>query len=212
MQLICPLCLTPEPAKVSGADDRHYYLCSHCSLIFVDPGHHLSLDEERAYYGTHHNSIEQEGYVNFLNRVVKPTLAYLDNTMRGLDYGCGPGPTLSELVKRQGIDCEDYDPIFLDAPLRSPYDFIFATECFEHFYNPRQDIHRIHSLLKPGGVLGIMTDRWVSLDHFATWHYTTDPTHTSFYHARTFEFLCDHLGFETLWSDETRVIILRRHE
>ena len=211
MPITCPLCLTTDQTTaVNGQDNRRYYLCHTCALIFADPAHHLPLAAEEAHYRTHENSIENVGYVRFLSRLLHPVLPYLKQTMRGLDYGCGPGPTLSQLVRQQGIACADYDPIFFDQPLEPPYDFILSTECFEHFYHPHQDITRICGLLASGGVLGIMTETWTSLANFATWSYTRDPTHTTFYHATTFGFICQQFGFEMLWQDGRRVFILRR--
>jgi len=207
----CPLCLTSASiTDVRGADKRRYYLCSTCWLIFADPSHHLSPAEEKARYETHNNSIEDEGYVQFLNRVIQPMLPYLHSDMRGLDYGSGPGPTLSKLVRRQGIACEDYDPFFADRPIQPPYDFIFSTECFEHFKNPQAEIQRICDLLKPGGLLGIMTERWTTPEAFADWWYTRDPTHVSFYHANTFDFLCRRFGLRILWQDGSRAVIFQR--
>jgi hypothetical protein len=211
--MTCPLCLVSDQiTDVSGADGRRYYLCHSCSLIFVDPCHHLSPEDEKARYVLHENSIEDAGYVRFLNQVLHPMLPYLDRTMRGLDYGSGPGPTLSQLVRLEGIACEDYDPLFADRPLQPPYDFIFATECFEHFYSPNRDIRRLCTLLRPGGLLGVMTERWATLEQFATWRYTRDATHTSFYHENTFRFLCDRFCLDLLWQDESRVVILRRQQ
>jgi SAM-dependent methyltransferase len=208
----CPLCsVVGQTTDVRGADRRRFYLCSNCSLIFADPEHRLSPAEEKAFYLTHENSIENPGYVEFLNRVVQPMLLHLDSGMRGLDYGCGPGPTLSLLLQRRGIACDDYDPLFADRPLQPPYDFAFSTECFEHFHKPEIEIRRISSLLKPGGLLGIMTERWTTLEVFASWYYTRDPTHVCFYHERTLDFLCRRFGFTPVWMDGSRVAILRRN-
>ena len=77
------------------------------------------------------------------------------------------------LVRRRRIACDDYDPLFADHPFRPPYDFIFATECLEHFHNPESEIRRISSLLKPGGLLGTMTERWTTLEQFPNWYYTS---------------------------------------
>ncbi len=195
-----------------GADKRRYYRCDHCSLIFTDPAHRLSGSQEKAFYLNHENHIENPGYVDFLNRVVQPMLLRLDHGMRGLDYGCGPGPTLSVLVQRQGLACENYDPIFADCHLKPPYDFVFATESFEHFHRPEVEIHRISSLLKPGGLLGIMTERWTTPEKFASWYYTRDPTHVCFYHMRTLHFVCQRYGFAPIWTDASRVAVLRRVE
>jgi SAM-dependent methyltransferase len=201
-----------QTTDVRGADRRRYYLCGNCSLIFADPQHRLSPAEEKAFYSTHENSIENPGYVAFLNRVIQPMLLYLDRGMSGLDYGCGPGPTLSLLLKRHGIACDDYDPLFADRVLQPPYDFVFSTECFEHFHNPEVEIRRIASLLRPGGLLGIMTERWTTLEQFANWYYTRDPTHVCFYQTSTLDFVCRRYGFTPVWLDESRVAILRREE
>lgn len=211
MPVRCPLCrATGDPTDVRGADGRGYHLCSACRLIFADPRHHLPAGEEKARYANHRNSAGNRGYVGFLNRVLLPTLPYLDKSMRGLDYGCGPGPTLSRLVRRRGIACDDYDPLFERRPLRPPYDFIFSTECFEHFRSPDRDIRRICGLLRLGGVLSVMTERWTTIERFAEWHYTRDPTHVSFYHDRTFDYLGQRHGLEPLWRDEDRVAVFRK--
>jgi len=208
---VCPLCLVNgEMTEVRGADRRRYYLCHYCSLISADPRHHLSAAEAKALYSNHENSIANAGYVDFLNRAIKPMLAHLNDGMRGLDYGCGPEPTLSLVLERQGIVCENYDPLFADRVLQKPYDFVFATECFEHFHQPDLEIRKIASLLKPAGLLGIMTEQWATLEEFASWYYTRDPTHVCFYRTSTVDFICERYGFTSVWRDESRVAILRK--
>jgi SAM-dependent methyltransferase len=206
----CPLCLSSGAHdSLRGADDRRYSLCPRCFLIWADPEQHLARDAEQAHYRTHENSIENPGYVAFLRRVIDPMLPYLHPGMTGLDFGCGPGPTLSQILKQNGIACDDYDPIFAEIPLNPPYDFIFATECFEHFAAQADEIDRICSLLKPGGYLGVMTELWTAVDRFRTWYYTRDPTHVSFFHQKTFEHICDCWRFEPLYADDRRVQLLR---
>jgi len=196
---------------IRGADRRRYYLCDNCSLIFVDPEHHLSPEQEKAFYLNHENNIENAGYIDFLNRIVQPMLSFLTRGMRGLDYGCGPGPTLSLLLNQKGMRCDDYDPLFTDCALRTPYDFVFATECFEHFHRPGVELQRIGSLLKPRGWLGIMTERWTTPEEFANWYYTRDPTHVCFYHVNTLDYICKQYGYSSVWMDQSRVAILWRN-
>lgn len=208
----CPLCsLTDVHERIRGADDRCYSLCRGCHLIWVDPEQHLAREDQDAHYRTHENSIENAGYVTFLRRVVDPLLPYLHPGMTGLDFGCGPGPTLSQIVQQAGVACDDYDPIFADRPLNPPYDVVFATECFEHFARPADEIDRICGLLKPGGYLGVMTELWTDIHRFRTWYYTRDPTHVSFFHQKTFEHLCDRWRFEPLRADtdDRRVQLLQ---
>ncbi len=196
--------------KLNGADDREYYLCQSCNLISVDSRYFLSVDEERARYETHNNTIENEGYVNFLNRIIDPMLEFIEPGMRGVDYGCGPGPTLSQLVRRKGIDCDDYDPIFYPGQLRQQYDFVFCAETFEHFFYTEAEIEKLATLLVPDGFLGVMTEMWESVDQFKTWYYTRDSTHVSFYHRTTFDYMCRSFGFEKRYSDDTRVIVVQK--
>lgn len=208
----CPLCeQTGDKTPVHGADTRRYLLCPPCGLIFVDQEQHLSLEQEKARYQQHHNTIKDRGYIHFLEQVLQPMLPHLAPTMRGLDYGCGPNPVLAQMIRQRGLHCDVYDPLFANHPLQPPYDFILSTECFEHFRNPQQEITRICGLLSPGGLLGIMTELWTSLNRFATWAYTRDRTHVAFYHLRTLHCIAARFGFNVLWNDGCRVAIFRRH-
>lgn len=198
-----------ETEEVKGIDRRRYYLCCNCYLIFVDRSFHLPPEEEKKRYDTHNNSIDDQGYVSFLNRLIEPMLPYLDLSMRGLDYGCGPGPTLSKILEGEGIECENYDPFFLDRPLVPPYDFIFATECFEHFHYPGKEIGQICSLLRNGDYLGVMTELWTDLDDFADWYYLKNSTHVSFFHKKTLKFLKSKFGLDLLQSDDRRVALFK---
>lgn len=210
MTLPCPLCLTSDRTEpVRGADRRRYFHCPHCRLIFTDPRDMLSPEQERARYGQHQNSIEDSGYVRFLQQILRPMLPLLNPAMRGLDYGCGPGPVLSQLLRREGLACDDYDPLFAPGPLQPPYDFILSTECFEHFHVPGREIARVCGLLAPGGLLGIMTEFWTTRDRFATWSYTRDRTHVAFYHRQTLDVIARCFGLELFWQDGCRVALFR---
>lgn len=191
-------------------DRRHYHHCLNCNLIFADRSFHLSKKTERSRYALHENSIHDKGYVQFLERVIHPCLPFLTTQMRGLDYGCGPEPTLSKILAKLDLICYDYDPLFYFAHPYQEYDFIFATECFEHFYLPGTELKNIHRLLKPSGYLGIMTEQWESLDQFHQWYYKRDPTHVSFFHRKTFSYISDEFGYEIKYSDKNRVVVLQK--
>jgi hypothetical protein len=207
----CTLCESEELRKINDeGDPRIYYQCAVCHLIFADPSFHLSQNAERSRYALHKNGIEHEGHVAFLNRVIEPCLPLLNDTMTGLDYGCGPVPTLSKILKQHGITCFDYDPLFgFDHPHRE-YDFVFATESFEHFYKPQKEFSLIDSLLKPGGYLGVMTEQYENTDRFKKWYYKRDLTHVSFYHRKSFIYLCETYGYEIKYADRNRVMVLQK--
>lgn len=208
---ICRLCRSvDEPLSVKGSDARHYYFCAQCHMIYVEKVDLLDKQAERDRYLTHQNGIQFEGYINFLKRAIDPALEFINKNMTGLDYGCGPVPTLSEVLKREGYTCEDYDPFFVLNALNKKFGFIFATEVFEHFFDPFKEISRIRSLLQKNGILAIMTERWQDTEQFSKWYYARDNSHVCFYHARTFAYICKTFGFEKLYDDDQRVIILKK--
>jgi len=207
----CPLCYTKSlQPEIEGPVGRFFYLCEICKLVFEGKNNRPNRDAEKERYLEHNNSIQQEGYVNHLNQAIKPALKYLKPDFRGLDYGCGPVPTLHLLVEQEGFTCEFYDPIFFpEFPLGS-FDFIFATECFEHFFRSAHELQKLEGLLKPGGILVVMTQLWKDIARFKAWRYAQDTTHVVFYHEQTFRYISAHFGFEILEIEKERVVILRK--
>jgi len=159
----------------------------------------------------HQNGLNDKGYVNFLNQAITPALPYLKSSMSGLDFGCGPTPTLSLLLGKQGLHCINYDPIFFPVLPNNQFNYIFVTEVAEHFFNPAADFLRICNLLVEGGILTIMTEPWLSLDGFAEWHYAKDITHVSFYNTKTIEYISGQFNFEILNREAGRVTVLKKH-
>ena len=211
LPLICPLCgHSGVLPALSGADQRHYRCCPQCQLIFVEPEERPSRCEERDRYLLHQNNGNDSGYVHFLDQLLTPLTPYLIPAMRCIDYGCGPVAMLARLVREKGYACDIYDPLFADRPLTSPYDCILACECCEHFHEPARDFVRICSLLVPRGLLALMSERWTTPAQFATWSYTRNRTHVSFFHQETLTALCRLFGLELLWQDQQRVALFRK--
>jgi SAM-dependent methyltransferase len=179
--------------------------------VFSNSNHLPIKAEEKARYEAHNNSIEDQGYVNFLMQAIVPALYYLTPESKGLDYGCGPGPTLSALVQQNGYRCHNYDPFFFPELPEGPFDFIFATECFEHFFEPSKEMELLSQLLMPHGHLIIMTNLWEDNTNFANWHYTQDTTHVIFFHEKTFSYIAKTYGFQVVFNDGIRVIILKKN-
>lgn len=209
---ICPLCTKHAGLEeIQGPDARLYNHCEKCHLIFIDTCFQPTKIEEEKRYLQHNNGIQHKGYVTFLNKAINPAIDFLKPGMRGLDYGCGPVPTLSRLLEQKGFTCDDYDPIFFpEMDQDKQYDFIFATECFEHFFFPAKELQKIRKLLKEDGILVIMTEQWQNLGKFKTWYYAKDLTHVSFYHQRTFNFIAKKSGMNTLFTDNNSVIIFQK--
>lgn len=188
----CPLCDASHPGSPYVCDlRRHYYRCSQCDLIWVDPADYLSRSAEKAEYDLHENSPGDPGYRQFLSRLAAPLMQQLPANARGLDFGCGPGPTLALMLEEQGYQVALYDPFYFEnkALLNERYDFITATEVFEHLHKPRQVVAQLWDMLKARGVLGIMTKLASDQAAFEKWHYKNDPTHVCFYSRETFGWL-----------------------
>lgn len=172
-------------------------LCARCWLVSVPPDHHLAPAAERAVYDRHDNRPDHAGYRQFLRRPAAAVCARVQRPALGLDFGAGPGPTLGLMLVEAGYDMALYDPFYLPdvRVFDERYDFITATEVFEHLAAPAAEIERLLACLQPGGWLIVMTKRH-SGDHnaFTRWHYTHDPTHISFFALATFEWIAEHYG------------------
>lgn len=208
----CPLCNSKDlnlriyknhfNQLANKISNLRYFECQECRLISLDPAHHLLSTDERARYELHQNSPHDLEYREFLNRLLVPLLASLRPGMRGLDYGCGPAPTISVMLHEQGYQVENYDPFFFPRHFKSieQFDFITCTEVIEHFYNPAQEFAQITSLLKKGGILALMTQVFEGQLDFEDWWYRRDPTHVSFYQPTTFEWLSKSFGWKIIDS------------
>ncbi len=208
--LSCPLCDTNTEDQIFQ-DDREYYLCPVCHLIFVPSGQHLTPAEEKSRYDLHRNNPDDPAYRHFLGRLLQPLVGRLTDGSQGLDFGCGPGPTLSVMLEEAGHKVEVYDPFYADnrGLLKGQYDFITATEVVEHLHVPFAELNLLWSLLRPEGYLGMMTKLSTGRDTFAGWHYKNDPTHVCFFSRQSFKWLADHwqAGLEFHGND---VILMRK--
>lgn len=207
----CPLC---THAKVGdfGADRRRNYLrCERCALVFVPPSALPTAAAERAEYDLHQNDPDDPGYRKFLSRLARPLRQRIAPGASGLDFGCGPGPALAQMLRECGYGVALYDPFYAsdDSVLRARYDFICATEVVEHLHRPGEELARLWSLLRPGGWLGVMTKLVRDRAAFANWHYKDDPTHVVFFSVETWRWWGRQQGIEPEFPSPD-VILLQR--
>lgn len=208
---ICSLC---GNATRAFCEDRvrRYFECPGCGLVSADPASHLSPEDERAIYDLHQNDPADAGYRRFLSRMADPLVAKLVPSMRGLDFGCGPGPALSSMLRQAGMAMADYDPCYApDATLlAAQYDFVTCTEVVEHFRDPLAAWTQLASLVRPGGWLGVMTQLAPEVPaNFLRWRYRDDRTHVSFHRLATLRWLATRFGF-VLEQVESQAFLLRK--
>ena len=190
----CPICTARPCSHFLMIDGRDYWRCRHCESTFLDPSQLPIQSVERAEYLLHRNEVDDPVYRRFLGRLASPLLARLPAGSSGLDYGCGPGPALAAMLAEAGHRVAVYDPLFFDDPtvFNDRYDFITCTEVVEHFHRPGVEFARLDSLLKPGGILAVMTNFQTDDAAFADWHYRRDPTHVVFYRETTLRTIAGH--------------------
>jgi hypothetical protein len=194
----CPLC-TSENIGLFFEDKKRIYLrCSYCKLVFVPERYWLSAEAEKALYDYHENNPQDQGYRQFLSRLSVPLLEKLGSKQKGLDYGCGPGPTLSILLEEHGHQVDLYDPFYYNnlSIFKKIYDFICSTEVAEHLHDPSKNFTTLFKMLKQGGWLGIMTKLVIDKQAFSQWQYIRDMTHICFYSRSTFEYIAERFTAE----------------
>ncbi|WP_341502484.1 class I SAM-dependent methyltransferase [Gallaecimonas sp. GXIMD4217] len=209
--IFCPLC-QHHSQPFSEDRRRAYFRCPACALVFADPAQRPTAAEEKAIYDTHENSPDDAGYRRFLGRLAQPLLDRLAPASQGLDYGCGPGPTLSLMLREAGHGMALYDPLYApdEQVLDRQYDFVTCTEVVEHFHQPGRDWPRLVSLVRSGGWLGIMTKLVINAERFKAWHYKNDPTHVSFYSEATFDWLARRFDLTLTRVDQDVLLLQKR--
>ncbi len=213
----CVLCESNSPEIRFKRDDsrlgkREYLKCFDCGIIFMSSDGLLSPEEEKARYDTHQNDSNDEGYRTFLRQLTDPLSKRLPEKVHGLDFGCGPGPTISHLLGEKGFKVDNYDPFYYpnDDLLQKEYDFITCSETIEHFSRPRKEFLLFDHLLKTNiGFIGLMTQMLDSDEKFNDWWYKNDPTHVSFYQKQTFHWLSDWMGWKLEFPSKNVVIFSR---
>ncbi|MEX1019586.1 MAG: class I SAM-dependent methyltransferase [Litorilinea sp.] len=207
----CTLCYGRDLHEFAVVHDRPYYRCATCMLTFLPPEYLLSEEEEIERYRQHNNDPTDPRYRAFLSRLIDPMLPLLKPGSQGLDYGSGPGPTIQVIMQEYGHHVSNYDTYFAFEPmlLHSTYDFITCSETVEHFFNPASEFGRFEWLLRPGGILGIMTGILYDDATFADWWYVKDPTHVCFYRPETMQWIAEFYHWE-LTTPHENVAIYRQ--
>ena len=205
----CPFCRAFGTEFFFKDKFRSYFQCNTCNLIFVPTSQHLTSKEEKIRYDLHKNYPEDPNYRNFLSRIFNPVQKLIAPGSKGLDFGSGPGPTLSLMFEEAGHTMSIYDHYYANKPsvFEKQYDFITASEVVEHLFEPNKELDRLWNCLKPGGYLGLMTKLATVREAFATWHYINDPTHVCFFSKSTFEWLAEKWQAELTFADKDIMIL-----
>ena len=187
----CPLCHCTEHTLYCEHETGEYRLCDQCALVFVLPDAYLDEEQEKGRYDLHTNSPDDVHYRKFLSKVLDPVCERVPKGSFGLDFGSGPGPTLSKMFEENGYEMRIYDHFYApdDEALDQRYDFITSTEVVEHLYDPASVLDKLMRMLKPNGLLALLTQPYPPREEFSKWYYKNDPTHVCFYSLSTMRWL-----------------------
>lgn len=206
--------------------------CRNCSLVYVNPRPSRSVvanSYDRAYFEQRFPG-EDAPRIR-LGRVLARGLRSVlpqdsGKPLRWLDIGGGKGSVVRG-AREEGFDVslvdiaeaavrtaremeiEAYRGEFTDSYFDGKsYDVITALEVLEHCYDPKALFHRIHQLLRPGGVFFYTTGNADEIRfRGARWAYFKEiPYHVYFYSSRTMDRYLRDAGFRE-FLDPYRLVL-----
>ena len=211
--MTCKLCSNEHLTKIEDIQMKNtYYQCKNCDFIFSK--NLPNIEQEQQQYSNHNNSIENEGYVqmfqDFINFAITP---FTDKTKPLLEFGSGPGPVLSHLLKQKDFNVQIYDPIYANdcSWKHKKFNTIISTEVFEHLHKPKESIKELLNSLDAGGTLAFQTIfHPQNEEKFLKWWYRRDPTHVGFFSHITLEKMQDVFDLELLKFDEKNIAVFKK--
>lgn len=198
-------------------DERNnweFFHCTKCEFIFKNPINYIDKTNELKQYQNHNNTIDSPGYVEMFEKFIKSTFhPYISDIKTVLEFGSGPGPVLSELLKQRNLEVDTYDKFFSPKKIyeNKKYDLITSTEVIEHIQNPLEVFELFSKHIKKGGYLALMTQFHKNEEEdFKNWWYKNDPTHICFFRPHTFEVLAKMSGLKVVKHDTIKSVLLRK--
>lgn len=203
----CPLCFG-ESISYYKNKTQHFFQCQTCLGIFRNSKEFLNKIEEKKRYQHHKNNINDLGYIKFAGPIITTVKKLCNTNHKGLDFGAGHTPVISEILKADHYQIEVYDPLFYDdqSLLNKQYDFITSCEVIEHFYDPIKEFTLLSKLLKTGGKLICMTMIYDESIDFGSWFYKNEPTHVFIYQKETFLWIKQHFGYKNVKIDSRLIV------
>lgn len=212
----CKLCGS-ETTMIRHPKFGNYDWCKTCEFISKDCAFYATEQQELKNYRNHDNSIENKGYVEYLNHFIQnAVLEYMNTGRTGFDFGSGPSPVLAQILERHyGFKMDIYDLFFAKEKTyeNKKYDLVTSTEVIEHLAEPLPYFKLFADLMKEDAVLAIMTLFHPNSDElFLDWHYIRDLTHISFYTPKTLCYIAQKVGLKIIYTNDVRHITLVKLE
>ena len=211
----CKICYEITRTVVDKKRKISYYRCISCGFVYLDDKFIVDVNSEKSQYEMHENSFESLGYVKMFEDFIEIAVApYEKNLNTALEFGCGTGPVLAELLKRRGMTVDKYDIYFYPEKIYEgkKYDLITSTEVFEHLQNPIKVLELLAKHTNDNAYVILMTkfppdDDGVFLD----WWYRRDVTHISFFTPKSFEIMADKVGLRVVKIINNHIVIFKKN-
>ncbi len=204
----CPLCSSTDSIIFFIDKSIEVFQCNQCALLYKNPNHYISLKEERNRYLSHNNDVNDSGYQSFVTPIVNSIEHDFSVTAKGLDFGAGTGPVITEMLSEKGYSLTLYDTFFHSnhKALQQSYDYIVCCEVMEHFHHPNEEFLLLKKLLKPDGKLYCMTEMYSEAIDFENWYYKNDETHVVFYTEKTINWIQQNFNFSEVSIDKRLIV------
>ena len=216
----CIVCGAAGAQPALTQNSYHIFRCLVCNFLFVHP---TPPSEELAHFYDQfyavpferyaHNTLRNEGRIvdlerwqPYRGRLLEVGASYGHSLAvaraRGWQVvGVELSPTASSYA-RNHFRLEVFNGDLLDAPLNEgSFDAAIMWHVLEHTHNPATQIKRLHSLLRPGGILGL---RVPNVESFGarlagrSWPWFNPPGHLWYFSPKTLPRLLARLGFEVV--------------
>jgi 2-polyprenyl-3-methyl-5-hydroxy-6-metoxy-1,4-benzoquinol methylase len=119
--------------------------------------------------------------------------------------GIEPDAEAAQLASARGLDVLT-GTLQPEAFTAASFDAILMSHVIEHVPDPQETIRECHRLLRPGGVLIMLTPNTDSLGHRLfgrNWLHLDSPRHLHLFNSRNLSKLCSDVGFATVRSTTT---------
>lgn len=226
----CNCCGSQDQRPLFSDNGFDLVQCEHCSLLYLGnmPSTELRMTEmEAGHFAGGQRVIDaarQEASEQALDQRFRSYLKLASRHVTGgrwLDIGCGSG-TLLALARSNGFEAEGIEltseryeaaaangltvhnvPVEIIEFPASTFDVISLINVFSHLTNPIGTLAELHRILRPGGVLIVVTGEvslGVKRSHVPRWNL---GDHLYFLGEGTMQRLCEQVGLQI--ADVNRV-------
>ncbi len=219
----CLVCGKTAERELFHKNSFRVVKCNNCNLVYINP--RLSEKESKDLYtkniispAQYYKESQEGDYITFKKRVQWIEEMY-GKKGKMLDIGCNIGTFLKaanesswdcygiDINKSVEEDCKRIGIKFFAATLEEAkfkndfFDVIVMNDLIEHVHDPRGLINQVHKILKPDGLIFIVTPDIGSITArllSKRWHHLKPNEHITYFSKPTMRRLLEGQGFSII--------------